>query len=168
MHMSLHVEAVACCRTVIKELKAGGFSSGTSLGSNRYLNLVKVEVTIQQCNTRPIILGCPNSPHRWALRISQSQHHLEVFVLRIGLPGGIWLCWKGWMPTNESNIRNIDIDNRYDIQMIYIYMSVSVLVWVSDTNKSQQTVGNNTFDSCWELEDFMYHDYSSALKKYWK
>ena len=44
-------------------------------------------------------------------------------------------------------------------------MSVSVLAWVSDTNKSQQAVDNNNFDSCWELEDFMYHDYSSALKK---
>ena len=74
--------------------------------------------------TRPIILGCPNSPHRWALRISQSQHHLEVFVLWIGLPGGIWLSWKGWMPTNESNIRNIDIDIRYTNDILYIYMTV--------------------------------------------
>lgn len=44
-------------------------------------------------------------------------------------------------------------------------MSVSVLVWVFATNKSQQSVGNNTCDSSGELEDFMYHDYSSALKK---
>ena len=35
-------------------------------------------------------------------------------------------------------------------------MSVAVLAWVSDTTKNQQTVDNNAFDSCWELEDFMY------------